>query len=231
MVWHFALHTPRVISLAQHLEDYFNMETYFASNSRPPALLGVCRASRQVVLKTAFQTLPPKLHRTQKYRFYNPFVDTVRMEPHPLRDAKDFAKYNIKSLGITFKPSDDRISPWMFTGRDAKAFIGLEEIVILIGGRSRGDCQMTPRPVTLDAPILAKMSIDHRSELRSFVARLMSELSKVSRNWKAYQRRRLKQGKASPDWVMPTVRVAVVQEDCQTESPYLYKHRSNSLDT
>jgi len=231
IVWRFALHTPRVISLAQHAEDYFELETYFASNDRPPALLGVCRASRQVVLNTTFETLPPKLQRSQKYKFYNPFADTVRIEPHSLGDPKDFAKYKIKSLGITFTARDDQRSPWWFTGRDAKGFIGLEEIVVLIGGRSRGNCEMTPRPVDLDAPILAKMPPDRRLKLRAFVQRLVSELNKVSRDWKAYQRRRLKQGKTSPDWHPPSVRVAVVQEECQTESPYLYKHHPHSVDT
>ncbi|TVY82119.1 hypothetical protein LSUE1_G004144 [Lachnellula suecica] len=219
MIWQFALHTPRVISLAQDRETY---EPYLSSNSRIPAMLSVCHASRELILKsTTFQELPTREWEAG-YEFYNPLVDIVRLEQDPEGEPKDFAKYNIRSVGIPFGP---HTYAWAFKGKDAKAFHGLEEIVVLLG-QPRIGCHISAEPVSEDLPLNPELRNDGRADLKMYLSKLRHELKKASQSWKAYQRRRERQGKSSPDWIMPTVRVAIMKEEWQTKSPYLYQQET-----
>jgi len=44
-----------------------------------------------------------------------------------------------------------------------------------------------------------------------FATNLREEMEKVLKKWKRYQRGRLRQGKSSPDWIMPKLRAAYVK--------------------
>jgi hypothetical protein len=46
-----------------------------------------------------------------------------------------------------------------------------------------------------------------------------------SKKFKKYQRSLEKKGKSSPDWIVPTVKVAYMEEICDTSNPYSYQHR------
>jgi hypothetical protein len=48
-------------------------------------------------------------------------------------------------------------------------------------------------------------------------------MEKVSKKWKTYQRKRVRQGKSSPDWVVPAFRVAWIILVDQNVGPYLYR--------
>jgi hypothetical protein len=53
-----------------------------------------------------------------------------------------------------------------------------------------------------------------------FASELLEDMEKVSKKWKRYQRGRVRQGKSSPDWIVPSVRVAYVKNMTETVRPY-----------
>jgi hypothetical protein len=189
MVWQFALQAPRLITLGQTPDED---EHYVASNIHCPTLLSVCHASRQLVLKISFQTLPMLQSSSNllfshkvEYEFYNPLADTVRLNLNIYRDPKKFCKYKIKSLGIPFEPQATR--SWEFTARHAKTFVGLEEVVVLVAIRGKG-YQMRPLPVPEDSAILIGRYSKTRPDYgpRQYVLSLRQGLEQASKNWKVY---------------------------------------------
>ena len=225
IVWHHTLHAPRVLTMTHNRDE----DEQFLIHYRQPTLASVCQASRRMVLDKRFESLPLweyLLDVKSTYNFYNPETNIISLDVHPLGNWKDFSKFKILSVGIPYQHPRYRQRP--FDAADAKAFSGLREIVILVGNRQAG-CDVQPVYV----PDFESV---HDSEskyyllwkmpgLRSYVSDLRTELGKTSNKWKAYQRRREKKGKSSPDWIMPTVRVAYMEEICETSSPYLYRHR------
>jgi hypothetical protein len=53
-----------------------------------------------------------------------------------------------------------------------------------------------------------------------YVSFLRADMEKVSKKWKTYQRKRIRQGKSSPEWAVPAVRMILVDENVGL---YLYR--------
>jgi hypothetical protein len=108
------------------------------------------------------------------------------------------------------------------TAAEVKTFAGLERIYILLGSE-KGACDLTTRPLTEVPPLKGQPFVWSKTSRAVRYAQLLrQELEKTSNAWKAYQRRRLKQGKSSPDWVVPSVVVACLKPICEVLSPYSY---------
>jgi hypothetical protein len=92
----------------------------------------------------------------------------------------------------------------LFSGSHAKMFTGLKEIVVIMG-RTRfcGEQELVAVDDITFAwnPPLVKWAQDYVDFLRA-------DMERVSKRWKTYQRMRVRQGKFSPDWVVPSVRIA-----------------------
>jgi hypothetical protein len=58
---------------------------------------------------------------------------------------------------------------------------------------------------------------------------LRENMEKKSKEWKTYQRRRSKQGKSSPDWIVPIVKLAVIHNISETVSPYSYENTKHAI--
>lgn len=125
-------------------------------------------------------------------------------------DTRVFAKQKLKAIGFRYGPEVH----YRFAS-DLKAFYALERVVILVG-RTKGCCEMTMTSRNL-IPASSR-SVDISPECR--VSSLRLSLERQSKKWKSYQRRRVKQGKRSPDWQVPTVEVAYLKPICETISPY-----------
>lgn len=52
---------------------------------------------------------------------------------------------------------------------------------------------------------------------------LVNDLKKRAKSWKSYQELRQKQGKNSPDWTHPNVRLAYIRPINENISPYSYE--------
>jgi hypothetical protein len=106
----------------------------------------------------------------------------------------------------------------------------LEGIVILIGHR-HASCKVTFVDVTeaslnFTPTVLSVLRIPRIMDYTGF---LREDLEEKLRKWKQYQERREKTGQSSPDWVVPTVRIAYMKEICETSSPYSYRHRCSGF--
>jgi hypothetical protein len=82
---------------------------------------------------------------------------------------------------------------------------------------------MTMVPIPEEQPPRGQVYEWSKTSLaRAYAKDLREDLEKTSKKWKAYQKRRVKQGKSSPDWVVPKVEVAYLKPICETMSPYSY---------
>lgn len=214
MVWRHALRTPKVITLTNKEDE----EGIYLTAPRRTSVVEVCRASRHIGTKEEKYCLLPG----PGLGLFNPDAETVRMDINTGRSYKDYAKYGIESLGIMGWYSNK------FTGQDAKLFRGLREIVLVLG-RPVAEYEMELVDVPQYGPVNTSPGSFHEPKLvetaYNHIRRLRRELDKTSRKWKAYQKRREKQGKSSPDWIVPTVRLARMVPIYATVSPYLYEHR------
>lgn len=103
-----------------------------------------------------------------------------------------------------------------------KTFASLKRVVILIGSL-KAACEMTMVPIPEVQPARGQVSEWVKTrKARWYAENLRRELEKSSKAWKAYQRRREKQGKSSRDWVVPKVEVAYLEPICEVLSPYSY---------
>ena len=109
-----------------------------------------------------------------------------------------------------------------FTAEDAKTFIGLQKIFVVIG-KHKARCEMTLVPFPEAAPAGARVGTwEQTTGPLTYTTVLRKELQKLSKKWKAYQRRREKQGKSSADWIVPDDEVAYLKPICETLIPYSY---------
>ncbi|PMD32938.1 hypothetical protein L207DRAFT_590012 [Hyaloscypha variabilis F] len=211
MVWTHALQHPQIITAINRKDD-----KAYIGTTRQPSLLSVCRASRQLYIKQASHNLPG-----QYGVYYTSAVDTVLLNIIPGYNFKAYAKYELRSIGIPASISTP------LSASEVRAFHGLREIVILIGGR-QGDCQIQ----LVDFEQQATSPCDSSSRDCSSFAQspfiyansLRKDLERHSKVWNAVQQSK-KKGKASIEWVMPTVRVARMVPISETASPYMYQHR------
>jgi hypothetical protein len=98
-------------------------------------------------------------------------------------------------------------------------FTGLKEIVVIMGRtRSCGEQELVTvneSPPDWEEP-LVKLA-------RDYFDFLLADMEKVSKKWKTYQRKRVRQGKSSPDRVVPAVRIAWIILVDENVGPYLYR--------
>jgi hypothetical protein len=151
---------------------------------------------------------------------HEPLNDVVLLQAEgTFPDYKAFAKKGYESIGFRF--NDNRY--WEpITAAEAKTFVGLKRIFILLGKQKAG-CEMTMAIIPDMQPPRGEgygLSNTYRAWIRAQILR--EDLEKTSKKWKAYQKRRVKQGKSSPDWVVPTVEVAYLKPICEVVSPYSY---------
>jgi hypothetical protein len=214
MIWEFALRVPRVLTLTNR-DDELSLLT-----NRQPALASVCQASRRVAQSQVYRQFPDQ---EDFITYYNPAIDTVRLdlfdEEFYGSELRAFSKYNIESLGI-----DWEYGLKAFFASDAKLFSGLREIVILIG-RTRLSCEIEMVPISETAPERPDLDYEWQQtkRMRNYANGLREDMEKVSKKWKAYQRRRVRQGKSSPDWIVPSVRIAYMKPIYENVTPYSYE--------
>jgi len=199
-VWDFAAHAyPRVIAMKpEHEENY-----------RPHAITHTCRASRDVI----WQGL---LLREAKrpYIFCDSKHDTVLLR-NDGSNFKEFCKKGLKSIAVIYDPFGVNL-----TATDAKAFVGLQRIVVLIG-KPRARCEMTLELISEHQPPRRQVCERNKARVPWLYAEFLREdMEKTAKKWKTYQRRRANQGKSSPDWIVPRVEVAYLRPVCETVSPY-----------
>jgi hypothetical protein len=217
MVWGNALQSPRVITVVKWEYE----RDLFWTTKRQPPLMSVCRSSRRVAMQQCIRGLLRRDH-----LYYNPALDTVRLDVNLGFDVRDWSKRNLKSIGIYVPLSGSSSYNIRFTANDARLLRGLREIVIL-AGRPQSECEMHlddvdensfPMPKCYGLPIRGPFE---------YARRLRSGLEKESKRWKSYQRGRSKKGKSSPDWEPPIVRVAEMVPICETTNPCIYKRRQS----
>lgn len=220
MVWAFAAYTPRVLTLARDTINYGSE----VARIRQPALASVCKSSRRVIMSQTLNQLPG----TSQAHFHPP-TDTVHLDCVDVYEDdnwREFSKLKIQSLAL-----DWDYARMFFSASDAKLFNGLREIVI-IASDSSYDYERTlvtmEENCTLPHPPRPTGEIELYVQSR-YVHRLRIELEKLSKKWKSYQRRRVKQGKVSPDWIVPTVRLVHLKALRQVKSPYSYEHESSKV--
>lgn len=201
MVWRFAHNTPQLQTLTTSPTEG---NSQFVVVNRLSSLLHTCQASRTVCgpRDTEFY-----LGRASQIRQ----MDTVRLWLRDLQ-PRAFSKFPIDSLGIVYPYDADK-----FTAADIKSFTGLREVVILLGPTtSRCEIEMVAadyRPPAKIKTSLWLLALVYADDLKD-------DMLKISRRWKAYQKRRVKQGKSSPDWIPPSVRVVELRSVSQTVNPY-----------
>jgi hypothetical protein len=141
-----------------------------------------------------------------------------------------------------------------FSGADARLFMQTKEIIILFRDMPRAVCEA--EIVLIDEEWVWRMeNIGIRTHedarqhkymkgydealtydlysfkmlrlLRRYVVELRVEMEKKLKQWKTYQRRRVKEGKSSLDWIVPTIRMGRVQPISETITPYSYLQQTH----
>lgn len=214
MIWKHALNVPKCISL-----EYSTMEEeYSICVNRKPAVAVVNRASRHLAKIHNYLYIPG----AGPVVYYTPQFDTVRIKFVWGNKLRHFTKIKgIVSLGVPLG-----FGRRNFYGPEVKQFVGLQEVVILIG-HQRSKCEME----LVDIPLKEKIPKDdtvfwmEATSAQRYASLLLGSMDGISKKWKTYQKRRARQGKISPDWTVPTVRIAKLQPICHTSSPYSYSQR------
>lgn len=218
MIWKYTLQTPKCSSV-EYMTD---SEEYHFCVNRPPAIFFVNRASRHIAMTRPYWNT----HQGGKLAYFTPAIDTIRPKPDSTNVPRDFSRIpGVVSVGIQWS---SRMSD--FLGAQAKQYVGLQEVVIIIGNR-RSECQMELVPLQRSClPDPRKdLMFHHQVKVAQTYARFLEmDMEKASRKWKTYQRRRVKQGKSSPDWIVPKVRIAHMRPICHTESVYSYSQRDRT---
>ncbi|KAL2069326.1 hypothetical protein VTL71DRAFT_15664 [Oculimacula yallundae] len=209
MIWRQAQQQPRLLTLINVPDS----DELFLPVVRQPALARVCRASRRLFLGQVDEPL----HAIGNPTYFRPYRDTVRLEIWDEHVPKDFSKNCIWSLGIPYKYARKRTA--VKFAAESKAFKYLREIVILLGSR-RVEYEMELLPVDEDTVGMNRAELIETGDVRLFARSLRRELEHNSRKWKTYQKKRVAQGKISPDYRTPTVRIARMVAICENESPY-----------
>ena len=177
-------------------------------NYRPPALSYACRNSRRAILKGLDAYANRFKDRTLIYKPFNDTVQLLKVTDDP--SYKAFAKKEYKSIATPYKEP--------LSGADAKAIVGLERIVLVLGSQI-GACEMTLEKIPEQQWTNGRNEL---LELRICARKLKVDLEEQSKKWKTYQKRRVKQGKSSPDRNVPTIEVAYPTPICEALSPYSY---------
>jgi hypothetical protein len=202
LIWKFAARKPKVLTLMVPWDKSDNFELIQCRSGLETA----CRGSRQFAVQPQARRQLPLKH---KIKYFVPAVDTIRIdiflfaiggELNPT--LRKISKLGIESLGLPCGQGKPTGIP--FSGSHAKWFTGLKEIVVIMG-RTRW-CGEQELVAVNDTnfnwnPPLVKWALDYVDFLRA-------DMEKVSKKWKKYQRKRVRQGKSSPDWVVPSVRIA-----------------------
>ncbi|KAE9379972.1 hypothetical protein N431DRAFT_432287 [Stipitochalara longipes BDJ] len=216
LIWDFAaVNYPKVHTMISDDDNISTGTGPEAFNYRAPAMAHACRNSRNAIWKDLDMS---KLD--DKTMIHEPLNDVILLRKQGIETSyRDFAKKQYTSIGIIY---DEKRSWNMISGADAKTFVGLKRIFILLGGH-RASCEMTMVPIPEAQPPRGKVYEWSKTSSARMCAHILREdLEKQSKKWKAYQRRRVKQGKSSPDWVVPKVEVAHLKPICEVVSPYSY---------
>ncbi|PMD33318.1 hypothetical protein L207DRAFT_169695 [Hyaloscypha variabilis F] len=217
LIWNFAtVNYPIVRTM---LTDDENCDTApEVLNYRAPALAHACRNSRNTIWKGLDMSKVP-----DKTLVHEPLNDVVLLQAEGIfPNYKAFATKGYESIGFLF---NDDIYWDPITATEAKTFVCLKRIFILLG-KQKASCEMTMEIVPDFQPPRGEVH-EWRKAYRAsralmWAQSLREDLEKTSKKWKAYQKRRVKQGKSSPDWVVPTVKVAYLKPICEVVSPYSY---------
>jgi len=217
LIWNFAtVNYPIVRTMLTDDENYDTAPEVL--NYRAPALAHACRNSRNMIWKGLDMSKV-----ADKTLVHEPLNDVVLLQAEGIFPSyKAFAKKGYASIGFLF--NDVRYWNTM-TATEAKTFVGLKRIFILLG-KQKASCEMTMEIVPDVQPPRGEVhdwSKGYRViRARMWAQTLREDLEKTSKKWKAYQKRRVKQGKSSPDWVVPTVEAAYLKPICEVVSPYSY---------
>jgi hypothetical protein len=212
-IWDFAsVNYPRVLTMITDDDDETGLDV---CNYRSLAIAHACKNSRYAIWKGLDLS-----NVDAKAIFYEPLNDAILLRKQGLGTSyRNFSKKEYKSIAIRF----DNKRFWdTLSAADVKTFTGLERVVILFGNL-KASCEMTMVPIPEEQPPRGQVYEWSKTSLaRAYAKDLREDLEKTSKKWKAYQKRRVKQGKSSPDWVVPKVEVAYLKPICETMSPYSY---------
>ena len=202
LVWKFAARKPKVLTLMVPWDKGDHFELIQCRSGLETA----CRASRRFAVQPQARRQLPLKH---KIKYFVPAVDTIRIDVFRFAldgelyaTLRNISKLGIESLGLPC--GHGQPAGILFSGSHAKMFTGLKEIVVILG-RTRW-CGEQELVAVNDTnfnwnPSLVKWALDYVDFLRA-------DMEKVSKKWKTYQRKRVRQGKSSSDWVVPSVRIA-----------------------
>jgi hypothetical protein len=202
LVWKFAARKPKVLTLMVPLDKSDHFELIQCRSGLETA----CRASRRFAVQPQARRQLPLKH---KIKYFVPAVDTIRIDVFRFAldgelyaTLRNISKLGIESLGLPC--GHGQPAGILFSGSHAKMFTGLKEIVVILG-RTRwcGEQELVAvNGTNLNWNLLlVKWALDYVDFLRA-------DMEKLSKKWKTYQRQRVRQGKSSPDWVVPSVRIA-----------------------
>jgi hypothetical protein len=200
LIWKFAARKPKVLTLMVPWDESDHFELIQCRSGLETA----CRASRHFAVQPQARHQLPLKH---KIKYFVPAVDTIRIDVFALdgelnSTLQKISKLGIESLGLPC--GHGKPTGILFSGSHAKWFTGLKEIVVIMG-RTRW-CGEQELVAVNDTnfnwnPSLVKWALDYVDFLRA-------DMEKVSKKWKTYQRKRVRQGKSSSDWAVPSVRIA-----------------------
>lgn len=219
MVWSAAFNSRRLHTAISHgLKNQV-----YVGRCQQPAVSQVCQASRKFYQNGSCFYDPD----SNSLRYYNPgcgdiiCLDLVAVMGH----VKFYTGAVIPILGLSFP----ECAFYRISGTEIRKFMTTREIVILVGER-RAFCESEIEYVEEeDIKSMGQLQIPYLSAQR-YMVQLRVEMEKKSKQWKTYQKERLKAGKpASPDWVVPTVRLATIKNICESISPYSYPHAKKSI--
>ncbi|EPE31838.1 hypothetical protein GLAREA_11920 [Glarea lozoyensis ATCC 20868] len=161
------------------------------------------------------------------YPYYNPSLDTVRLELADDDKLRDLASidFEIRSMGIPFHLIDGEV--WRAIGADIRHFHSLREIVFVLG-RTRANCEMELVYVDENSPEVTQRyphNPNGRAGVREFVRAFKAELASRHKKWELNQCRRADKSKSTKHWNLPEVKVAFLKALCTSTSPYSYVNR------
>jgi hypothetical protein len=203
-IWQLAVQKPKVFTLRIPWDSSDPNNDQYELAQCPSSLATACRASRHIFQTQAHTDIQLPIKHKNKY--FNPGVDTISIDVfqelslEPL--LQKISKLGIESLGLPC--GHGKPIGILFSGANANMFTGLKEIVVILGRiRVCGELELVAVNETTSKwnPPLVQWAEEYADFLRA-------DMEKISKKWKRYQRKRVRQGKSSPDWVLPSVRLA-----------------------